>query len=301
MIKSATIYRYTCPALNLDILQDAVSKAEFVECGVTQQKSSGFVAPREENGALVESIDGQYILNVMTEVRQVPAQALDRRVDEIASQYEQLSGRKPGRKMRKEMKEQALFELLPMAFTKRSSTLVWICPDLGLVIIDTASGTKAEEVVTGLIRCVDGLAMTMIMTEMSPAVAMAHWLGTGEAPYQFNINRECELKSTDEMKSIVKYGRHDLDIDEVRAHIVAGKVPTKLALTWRDRISLVLTEGMQLKKISFLDVVFEGNNAGNQRADEFDANVAIFTGEMSELLPDLFEALGGEQVMGCAA
>lgn len=298
MIKQATLYKFTHSGLTAKALEHAVEDCMFQPCVPTQQKAIGFVSPRgEDHGALVESIDGQYLLKVQTEVRKVPAQILQRRTDELAAEMEKSTGRKPGKKTMKELKEQALLELLPMAFTSQSAMLVWLDRKAGLVVFDGA-GSKVDDAVSLLIKVVDGLALGLVQTEMSPAVAMAHWLGTGEAPYQFTIDRECELKSTDEMKSIVKYGRHPLDIDEVRAHIVSGKVPTKLALTWRDRISLVLTDGMQLKKISFLDVVFEGDNAGNQRADEFDANTAIFTGEMSELLPDLFGALGGEQVMG---
>ncbi len=62
-------------------------------------------------------------------------------------------------------------------------------------------------------------------------------------------------------------------------------------MTWAGRVSFSLTEGMQLKKLAFLDVVFEG--AASQ--DEgFDADVALATGELRKLLPDLLEALGGE-------
>lgn len=302
MIKTATIYRIGPDwAGDLSAIEQALATSRFVPCGATQQKSAGWVPPREENGALAESVDGQIILKLMGEQRVVPGAVVKRRTEEIAAQMEKDAGRKLGKKIVKELKEQALLELLPMAFTKRTSTLVWIDRKARLIVVDASSQSRAEEVVTFLIKCLDGLALTLVQTEMSPAAAMAHWLGTGEAPYQFTIDRECELKSCDEMKSIVKYGRHPLDIDEVRAHIVAGKVPTKLALTWRDRISLVLTEGMQLKKISFLDVVFEGKlaEAGKiEKGEAFDADAAIFTGEMSELLPDLFEALGGEQVMG---
>jgi recombination associated protein RdgC len=140
-----------------------------------------------------------------------------------------------------------------------------------------------------------------VHTEMSPAVAMAHWLGTGEAPYQFSIDRECELKSPDEMKSVVRYARHPLDTDEVKQHILTGKVPTRVAMTWRDRVSLILTESMQLKKLAFLDVVFEGAMAAAGKVDKgeaFDADAAIATGELIQLIPDLLEALGGEQVIG---
>ena len=302
MIKQATIYRIGPNwAGDLSAIEQALAAAQFVPCGATQQKSSGWVPPREANGALAESVDGQVILKLMTEVRQVPGPVLKRRTEEIAAQMEKDAGRKPGKKIMKEIKEQALLELLPMAFTKRTSALVWIDRKARLIVVDASSQSRAEEVVTFLIKCLDGLALTLVQTEMSPAVAMAHWLGTGEPPYQFTIDRECELKSTDEMKSVVKYGRHDLDTEEVKQHIVAGKVPTRVAMTWRDRVSFVLTEAMQLKKISFLDVVFESPTANASKADKgeaFDADVAIFTGEMSELLPDLFEALGGEQVMG---
>ena len=97
------------------------------------------------------------------------------------------------------------------------------------------------------------------------------------------------------MKSVVRYGRHPLDTDEIKKHIISGKVPTKLALTWRDRVSFVLTDGMVLKKLLFLDVVFEGN-APSDKAEAFDADVAIFTGEFNNLFPDLIDALGGEVV-----
>jgi recombination associated protein RdgC len=129
---------------------------------------------------------------------------------------------------------------------------------------------------------------------------MAEWLVAGEAPANFSIDRDCELKAVDGEKPVVRYARHALDIDEIREHIQAGKQPTRLALTWRDRVSFTLTEGLQLKKIAFLDGVFEGQAKAS--ADEsFDADAAIATGELAPMIDDLIEALGGEQVIGGAA
>lgn len=306
MFKNLTVYRIGPDwAGSATDIEAALDKERFVECGATQQKSSGWVEPRgEAHAPLAEVVDGHILLKLMTEQRVVPGSVVKRRTDEIAEQMEKATGRKPGKKIMKELKEQALQELLPMAFTKQSVTRVWLAPKQRLLMVDSGSQAKAEEVVTMLVKALDGLALTLVQTEMSPSVAMAHWLGTGEAPYQFTIDRECELKSTDEMKSVVRYARHDLDTEEVRQHIVSGKVPTRVAMTWRDRVSFMLTESMQLKKVAFLDVVFEGPMAAAGKVDKgeaFDADAAIATGELIELIPDLFEALGGEQVMGLGA
>ncbi|WP_290641219.1 recombination-associated protein RdgC [Aquabacterium sp.] len=303
MFKNLTVYRmgpdWAASAAEIEAVLD---KERFVACGATQQKSSGWVEPRgEAHAPLVEVVDGHMLLKLMTEQRVVPGSVVKRRTEEIAEQMEKNTGRKPGKKIMKELKEQALLELLPMAFTKQSVTRVWIAPKQRLLMLDCGSQGKADEVVTMLINANQGLALSLIQTEMSPAVAMTHWLGSGEPPYQFTIDRECELKSTDEMKSVVRYARHDLDTDEVKQHIVSGKVPTRVAMTWRDRVSFILSESMQLKKVAFLDVVFEGPMAAAGKMDKgeaFDADAAIATGELIELIPDLLEALGGEQVMG---
>jgi recombination associated protein RdgC len=60
----------------------------------------------------------------------------------------------------------------------------------------------------------------------------------------------------------------------------------------------MLTEGLQIKKVSFLDTVFEGTKADD---GGFDTDVAIATGELVKLIPDLIDALGGETESGVAS
>ena len=293
MLKNLITYRISPlrPA-DLATIEEAFAKSPFIECGATQQKSAGWVPPRgEAHGALVESIGGQWIARLMTETKAVPASVLARKVAEKAARIEQETGRKPERKETKELKDEALLDLLPMAFTKQASTWVWIDPTARLLVLDTASQGRADEVVSMLVEALPGLSVSLLNMKTSPQAAMAHWLATQEPPEGFSIDRECELKAADESKAVVKYGRHPLDIAEVQEHIKQGKLPTKLALTWGDRVSFVLTERLQIKKLAFLDSVFEGS-----KADEggFDTDVAIATGELRKLIPDLIEALGGE-------
>lgn len=305
MLKNATLYRIGPDwAGDAHSMESALDKVRFVPCGATQQESSGWVEPRgEAHGALVESVGGHLVLKLKSEKRLLPSSVVADRVQEIADQIEQETGRKPGKKQRKELKEQAVLELLPQAFKKQSALLVWIDPRQRILVVDTASQGRADEVVSLLVKSLDGLAVAHLQTELSPASAMTGWLGTGEPPCNFTVDRECELKSCDEMKSVVRYGRHPLDIDEVRQHITQGKVPTRLALTWLDRVSFVLGDSGQLRKLAFLDVVMEARNAaGTPAKDEmFDADAALATGELRRLIPDLIQALGGELALPALA
>lgn len=288
MFKNLTFFRI----LSLPAIGDLDAHA-FVPCQPSQAKSSGWVPPRgHEHGALVEQVGGQIILKLMTETKSVPAEVVLRKVDEAVAQIEATTGRKPGKKERREIKEDATLSLLPQAFPKRSTTLVWIDPQAKLLAIDSASQNRTDEVMTALISSIEGFSVQYINTVTSPASAMALCLMEQEAPEGFTIDRECELKASDESKAVVKYGRHPLDIEEVAQHIRMGKIPTKLAMTYDSRVSFVLTEGMALRKIDALDVAVADNTCGFE--DAFDADVAILTGELSRLIPALLGMLGGE-------
>ncbi len=295
MFKAATIYRIASKFEMTDDVNEALENLAFVPCTATQDKSIGWVPPRGHgNGALIEFVAGQYILKLMIETKAVPADVVQRKVDEAAAQIEQTTGRKPGRKERRELKEDAVMSLLPVAFPKRATVFVWVDPTNRLLVVDSASQARCDDVVRMLVQSDDGLILQMINTVSAPSSEMAAWLQHKEAPQHFTIDRECELKACDESKAVVKYGRHPLDIDEVAEHIAQGKLPTKLALTWDDRVSFVLTEAMTLKKIELLDAALLGDKGMTLEDDAFDADVTIATGELSVMIKDLIDALGGE-------
>ena len=295
MFKNLIVYRIAAGwSVSAAQMEASLEKARFVECGATQPLSVGWVEPRGvAHGPLAEVVAGQLLLKLGVEQKVLPGTVVKRRVDEMAAQIEKATGRQPGKKQKKELKEDAVLELLPQAFTKQAAINVWIDAQHMLLLIDASSPARADEVVTLLVKCFDGISISHIATVKSAAVAMTRWLATGEPPAGFTVDRECELKSADEMKSVVRYARHPLDTDEVRRYVAEGKLPTKLALTWKGRVSFLLTDAMQIKKIAFLDGVFDGSKPGKDEA--FDADAAIATGELRQLIPDLIEALGGEQ------
>ncbi|WP_439588362.1 recombination-associated protein RdgC [Hydrogenophaga sp.] len=303
MFKNVTIYRIAPGwAATLESMEAALDAARFVPCGATQDKSVGWVEPRgEAHGPLVESVAGQRILKLMIETKGVPGSVVRKKAQEAADHIEATTGRKPGKKETKALREDALLALLPQAFERQSSAWVWIDLENGWLVTDASSQGKLDEVVTALVRAFDGLAITLLQTAVTPQTAMTQWLSAttpDEWPGGFAVERECELKSADEEKSAVKFTRHDLATDEVRKHILEGKLPTRLAMSWEGRIGFMLTESLQLKKFAFLEGVFE--DRGSEDENGFDADVALSTGELQKLLPELMEALGGEMAFGAA-
>jgi recombination associated protein RdgC len=295
MFKNALVYRIEMwePPTQADI-ERRLDGARFVDCGPTQPESAGWMEPRgEKHGALLESVGGQLVLKLCTETRPVPGGVVKVQLNARLEEIEAQTGRRPKGKAAREIKEEIVHKLLPRAFPKRSTTLVWIDLKARLVLIGAASGKKADAVATRLVDLFGGLRLAPLQTELAPATAMSAWLSDKQAPAGFSIDRECELKQPDNEKAVVRYARHTLDIDEVGEHIKQGKLPTQLAMTWNSRVSFVLTETLALKKIKLLDVVLEGNGPADGADGGFDADVAITTGELQQLLPDLIAALGG--------
>ena len=210
MIKNAFLYHIVSPIEShvRATMDDLLRAAIFTPCAPSQEKSVGWVPPRgHEHGELIESVGGQWILKLMTETKKVPDQAVRDKVDEQCKAIEAQTGRKPGKKEKRELQEDARLAMLPHAFPAKHATLIWIDPEARTLVVDAGSQSKADEAVTALIKAIDGLALQLINTQTSPAAAMALWLASKEAPAGFTVDRECELKACDESKAVVKYDR----------------------------------------------------------------------------------------------
>ena len=293
MLKNITPHIITGTLPDFVTLEKALQHMPFVPTTGQQNKSVGWVPPRADGGLFVESVNSQLIMRFMAETRQVPASVVRSRVDELAAAIEASTGRKPGKKARRDLQEQAVAELLPNAFPRKRATWVWIDREKSRLIIDSTSAGVVDDIITALVKLVDGFVVEPQKTVMHPSAAMACWLEDQCAPGDFDIGKACELKSIDETKAVVRYKNHSLLIHEVEAHIATGKFPASLELEWDGRVSFTLTDSLQLKKITFSDGVLEQSKAQGQRADDFDGNVVMATSEIGQMLDELIAELDG--------
>lgn len=279
-------------ASNASGLEEHLSTQTLLPCGAGDSRSIGWVSPCAA-GRLVHVVNRQWLLALGLEEKLLPASVVRQFADERATVIEEREGRRVGRKEMRELRDAMTSELLPRAFIRRRTTFGWIDPVNGWLVIDAAAPARAEEFIEHLRKAVDTLPVRLLKTTQSPSAAMTGWVADGEAPGGFTIDQDLELRSAE--KATVRYVKHTLEGEEIRQHIAAGKIVTRLALTWGERISFVLDEDLQIKRLGFLDILKEEADGQAENEDErFDIDFTLMTGEVARLLDDLLEALGGE-------
>jgi len=279
---------------NTGKLEEQLSTLTLQPCSACDLQSIGWIAPRD-GGPLVHSVNRQWLLALGIEQKLLPASVVKQFANDKAKEIEENEGRRVGRKEMRDLREAMTIELLPRAFVRRRTTFGWIDPVNGWLAIDAASPAKAEEFLEHLRKSVDQLPAKLLQVTQSPSSAMTGWVAEGEAPSHFTLDQDLELRSAE--KATVRYVKHTLDGEEIRQHIADGKVVTRLAMTWGNRISFLLNENLQIKRLSFLDLLKEQADSQAENEDErFDIDFTLMTGEVAQLLNDLLEALGGELV-----
>jgi recombination associated protein RdgC len=281
--------------LDVDTLADALLPLAFTEASSVEEVRSGWVPPRDGDTSLVFASGRQMLIALRQEKKLLPARVVSQFVKQKAERIEADEGFKPGRKRMKELKEQVRDELLPRAFSLSTDTRAWIDPVGGWLVIDAASQTRADEIVGLLAKSLDGFPARPLKTVASPTGAMTQWLVDDDAPAGFSIDQDVVLKARDS-KATVRYANQSLEADDVARHTKAGKLCTRLALTWADRVSLVLTDSMAIKRIRPLDVLKEseaGSAAGADAEERFLSDFTLMAGELASLLAGVVDALGG--------
>ena len=277
-----------------EALEERLSETPLQPCDSANPLSAGWIPPCA-NGPLVHSVNRQWLIALGIEQKLLPSFVVKQHVAERAQEIEESQGRRVGRRELRELAEAVTQELLPRAFTRKRRTFCWIDPVNGWLVIDASAPAKADELIEILHKSVNPLPLKPLKVTQSPVSAMTGWIADGEAPAGFTIDQDMELRSVE--NAVVRYAKHALDGEEIPEHIAAGKVVTRLAMTWSDKISFVLDDKLQVKRISFLDILTEQTDGKAENDDEqFDLDFVLMTGELEKFLTDLTNALGGELV-----
>jgi recombination associated protein RdgC len=273
-------------------LHDALESKPFMGCNKEQREATGWVSPFGRNSEqLVHAINGYMLLTIAHQERMLPASVVREELDERVAQMEEKESRKVGSREKKDLREQIEFELLPQAFTRTRKLDAWIDPQHGWMVVNASSSTQAERLTKLLRTCLGSLPVTVPQTDTSPTSLMTQWLKEGVLPAPFELGEECELRSQGDEKSVAVFKRHELLADEVQSNLAAGKLVSKLGLVWADKISFILTDELQIRRVRFLDVLEDHLKDADPQshAEKLDIEFSLMTGEVTNLLADLMK------------
>jgi recombination associated protein RdgC len=302
--KNLVVYRLPADfSLSAPELEEQLSRRVLRPCGPFDMFSRGWVAP-STTGRLIHTVNMQHLIALGVNQKLLPASIIRQVAAERAEALAAEQGFPVGRRQMRDLKLRVTEELRSRALTRRRVTRAWIDPKNGWFIVDAAGASRAEEVVETLRDTLGNFAVTMLETERSPQMSMASWLKVGDAPRRFTIDQDLELQSAaDKGKATIRYARHPLAGKEIQSHLANAMFPTRLGLTWNDRIAFVLTEKLQVKRLDFLEMSKDPGDDGEEidAAEQFDIDFAVMAGELANLLNDLAAALGSETQRQAAA
>ncbi len=293
MFRNLTLFRIPADALPThEELAAALDGARLRPPGPLELSTQGFVSPYGRNhDVLAHGVGPHTLITFGSESRLLPAQVVNDALAERLDRIEAERGRRPGGKERARIKEEVLTELMPRAFIKPSRTDAWLDHRAGWLTIDSASRKVCEAVVGGLREALGTFPATPVSAQTSARLLLTGWLTGDTLPEDFTLGDECELRDPADDGAIVRCRRQDLEADEVREHINAGKQVSQLAVSYDGRMQFVIGEDLCLRKLRFGDVVNEqlGDVAGENDIAELDARFALLTGELSRLYARLAE------------
>ncbi|MDH5835040.1 recombination-associated protein RdgC [Luteimonas kalidii] len=291
--RNLTLFRFPT-TLDLSTLESLLGEHPLKPVGALELSSRGFVSPFGREGEAYSHRIGEAVwLTVGGEDRLLPSSVVNDMLAKRLADVEEKQGRRPGSRMRKQMKDDLVHELLPRAFVRPSRTDALLDLAHGVCAVDTSSRKAGEAVVSEIRNALGSFPALPLNAEVAPRNVLTGWIAGDPLPEGLSLGEECELKDPAEHGAVVKCQRQELQSDEITKHLESGKQVTRLALTLDDHVSFVLGEDLVVRKFKLLDGAvdqLESTDREDLRA-ELDARFALMAAEFSRLFTVLEGAL----------
>lgn len=288
LIKAAITYKATIPT-NPEALADHLEKHQFTECMETQLRSIGFVPVTDGN--LVERFAGGFAFRVRVDDKIIPSAAIKVAVDKAVHVVEDATGRKVGKKERREIKDGVMIDLARRALVKTTASVIcYYVVERGHLIVATGSKAIADVCVSLLIQAVGSVKTeTLHVSDAKHGLTtrMKSWLDDDEGFGNFEPCDEVALVSEGRTVSIKMSS-----LQQARSAITEA-----LAFGFRVKsigfhlpeVNFRLTSEFRLNRIAFTV-----NDLENNEDNYWAAEAAIQVKAVSDIINTLVEMLSYE-------
>lgn len=299
--KNLLTYRLT-QDINLEVeaLEEALGQKLARPCASQELSTYGFVAPfgKGDDAPLVHVSGDFMLIAARKEERILPGSVVRDAVKEKVEEIEQEQQRKVYKKERDQIKDEVIQAFLPRAFIRKSSTFAALDLKKNLILVNSASPKKAEDLLSTLREVIGSLPVRPITVKIAPAATMTDWVKTEKPSEDFFVLDRATMCDTHEDGGKISATRQDLTSEEIQLHISTGKIVTKLGLAWKDKLSFTLDDKTTVTGLKFEDLLQDqaAQDGGDEALGQLDASFTLMMLTFREFLPALFEALGGEEV-----
>ena len=293
--KNLKIYQFSQTFdLSDQLLDEQLSASTFSSCTQHQLSSYGWISPLDKvsnktNQMMVHSSKDFVLFSAKEEQKLLPAAVINELLQEKIADIEEKEGFKPGKKQRDQIKEELVIDLLPRAFSRFYHNFAYIDRINQLLIVDAASNNKAEQLTEFLRKTIGSLPVIPITPKIPIELTLSSWLAENKFPDGLIAGQSCELKDPGEDGGIIRCSKHDLSSDEIKTHLDNGKLVTKLALTWQDKIEFILHDDLSIKRVRLTDTLIDqmDDDSDSDAITRFDADFNLMALEFSQFIPSL--------------
>ena len=297
IFKNAHVFTFTKSfTLTAVELNEFVSTLKFVSPMSTELSRYGFVSPCSGAcSSLVYEANGNLLLCVRKEEKILPASYVKDLVDERVEELEQTE-LFVSKKQRAEIKDDIELELLPRAFTRKTDVYAYINAENNTIVIDTASRSKAEDVLSLLRKAIGTLPVKGVELDCDASEVMTNWvINLFKTTFKwylsnnFSFGLEAHFAGLGDDSATAVVRNQEVHSAEVKAHLDAGQYITKLGLEYGETASFMLHDDLSIKRIKF-DGIFE--ESYNDDVEKFDGEFILMAGELNNMIADLYNEFG---------
>lgn len=262
----------------------------------------GFVPPLGDQHAMLSVISvGTYLISVLKTERLLPGKAVKQAVEAKIKAIELDQQRRVWAKEKSQIKDEVVQAMLPHAFVVNSRLNALI--SYPYIFIDTNSAKKAEDVLCLLREALGSLPVRPLTVKMQPTTVFTHSVSNSVHPSDRLLAGEAFKSSVPSEKPETLSGKNVcLSDEEIVNLFTGGREVTELELMYQREdwtIPFTLTSDLVFKGIQWpsemIDKLSDDLGEDDNAATEARATYLLLSAELSAMVAEVVEALGGEQ------
>jgi recombination associated protein RdgC len=275
------------------MLSERLTAAAFKPCEAWAEQSSGWEPPTGAPGGLLSRrVGGADLLRLRTQTRILPAAAIEDALEARLEEYRDRTQEEPSRREKRKLKAETRDALLPKAFVKSQRTSGIVMAAERVIAVDTLSDTRAERFLEHVRAPLGKLDVAPLAFRQSVGELLTR-IFLGDAPRGFVLGNECRLCDPADAKATIRCADIDLADSAVRRHVTEGMRLTHLGIEFGNVMRCTLDQNGAVSKLKLVGMDVDENLSEEDPAARLDAELALLTGTLRQLLNALQRALGG--------